>query len=133
MKRKLPRHAFESLAGFRYALRKFLRFSKDYLTSVSMTPEQYEALLALRAAPSPLTIGALSERLQVKHHSAISLVNKLEQRALIRRIRAEIDRRMVHLELTKQGETVIQQLAQAHHQRACELRDEIVAALRRLG
>jgi DNA-binding MarR family transcriptional regulator len=129
MKRKLSEQSFASLAEFRYALRKFLRFSKDYLASKDMTPEQYEALLALRAASGSLSIGALSERLQVKHHSAVSLVNKLEGRKLIRRIDAQTDRRVVHLKLSKEGDALIEELAQPHHQRLCELRDEIVRAL----
>jgi len=59
---------YHPLAGFRYALRKFLRFSKDYLADhARLTPEQYEALLALKAfAPKEgLLVGELSERLQV--------------------------------------------------------------------
>ena len=43
--------------------------------------EQYEALLALKAFAGPhgMNIRQLSERLQVKHHTAVSLVDKLER------------------------------------------------------
>jgi DNA-binding MarR family transcriptional regulator len=119
-----------ALADFRYALRKFLRFSKEYLASYSLTPEQYEVLLALRAAPEPLTIGSLSERLQVKHHTAISLVNKLAAHHLIHRVPSHADRRVVHLELSTIGQSLIEKLAAAHYPRVCQTRDEIVAALK---
>ena len=74
---------YEALAGFRYGMRKFLRFSKDELRRHGqLTPEQYEAMLALRAFGTArgLTVGQLSERLQVKHHTAVTLVNKLVER-----------------------------------------------------
>ncbi len=41
---------YHALASFRYALRKFLSFSKRALAlEADLTPEQYEALLALKA------------------------------------------------------------------------------------
>src|SRR5579864_8117 len=42
---------FESLAAFRYQLRRFLRFSKDLLRAEELTPDQYQALLAIRVSP----------------------------------------------------------------------------------
>ena len=56
---------YQPLAAFRYGLRKFLRFSKDFLASEDLTPEQYEALLALKAfsGKNGLLVGELSERL----------------------------------------------------------------------
>ncbi len=82
MPRLLPQD-YDALANFRYLLRKFLRFSKDFLkTNGDLTPEQYEALLAIKAFASigGLTISHLSERLQVKHHSAINIVDRLAER-----------------------------------------------------
>jgi len=60
---------YEALANFRYLLRKFLRFSKDFLNAKShLSPEQYEALLAIKvfASSGGLNISQLSERLQVR-------------------------------------------------------------------
>ncbi len=65
---------YQALANFRYLLRKFLRFSKDFLSAKShLSPEQYEALLAIKvfASSGGFSISQLSERLQVRHHSAI--------------------------------------------------------------
>ena len=84
---RLSHDEYVALAAFRHALRKLLRFSREYLISFDLTPEQYETLLALRAAPASTSIVVLSEQLQVKHHTAISLVNKLARRGLLRRRR----------------------------------------------
>jgi DNA-binding MarR family transcriptional regulator len=83
-------------------MRKFLSFSKHALAKADLTPEQYEAMLALKAFPGSagLTIGQLGERLQVKHHTAVSLVDKLEAGALVVRERGVEDRRHVYVRLT---------------------------------
>ena len=126
---------YQSLATFRYGLRKFLRFSKDYLINhARLTPEQYEALLALRAfAPKEgLLVGELSERLQVKHHTAVSLTDKLAQRRLVTRRRGAADRRKVYVQLTPAGSALIGRLAVSHRDVLRRLAPELVAALRKL-
>jgi DNA-binding MarR family transcriptional regulator len=123
---------FQSLAAFRYGLRKFLRFSKDYLADhARLTPEQYEALLALKAfAPKEgLLVGQLSERLQVKHHTAVSLTDKLAQRRLVTRKRGAIDRRKVYVQLTASGSALVSRLAVVHRDVLRKLAPELVAAL----
>src|ERR1043166_1069832 len=114
-----PRHQidYQSLASFRYGLRKFLRFSKDYLADhAQLTTEQYEALLALKAfAPKEgLLVGEVSERLQVKHHTAVSLTDKLAQRRLVTRKRGAQDRRKVYVQLTPSGSALISRVVVAH-------------------
>ena len=87
---------YEALAAFRYAMRKFLSFSRRALAEeAQLTTEQYEALLALKAfsGDTGLSIRDLSERLQVKHHSAVSLVDKLEGLHFVRRVQGTADRR----------------------------------------
>src|SRR5947209_17244653 len=101
---------YQSLATFRYQLRKFLRFSKDLLAvEAKLTPEQYEALLALKAFSHKqgLLLGELSERLQVKHHTAVSLTDKLVSRQLVTRTRGVTDRRHVYVKLTAAGSALV--------------------------
>jgi len=95
MKAELLPDDYEALANFRYAMRKFLSFSKRALAAeAKLTPEQYEALLALKvfSGQNAMTIGELSERIQVKHHTAVSLVDRLERQQLVRREAGEIGR-----------------------------------------
>jgi DNA-binding MarR family transcriptional regulator len=126
---------YEALADFRYAMRKFLSFSKRALAAeAELTPEQYEALLALKAfsGSTGVTIGQLSERLQVKHHSAVSLVDKLETRGLVRREQGVEDRRHVYVRLTSAGSRILAQVA-VLHRRELRLRSpEMIEALLRL-
>src|SRR2546421_1742 len=91
MKKSLQAKDYDALGAFRYAMRKFLRFSKKVLAArANLTPEQYEALLAIKSSSGAdaVTVGEISERLQVKHHTAVSLLDKLEAQKLATRKRA---------------------------------------------
>ena len=126
---------YEALAEFRYLLRKFLRFSKDFLSATAgLNSEQYEALLAIRAfaAPAGLTISQLSERLQVKHHSAVNIVDRLVERKLVTREAGETDRRRRHVQLTAKGEKLIEELAIAHRKEIRLRSADMIKALERL-
>jgi len=125
---------YGALAELRYLGRKFLRFSKDFLRAkAGLNPEQYEALLAIKAFPGKsLTISQLSERLQVKHHSAVNIVDRLVERKLIRRHAGQLDRRERHLELTAKGEQLIDELAAVHHTELRRRSEEMIKALQRL-
>jgi DNA-binding MarR family transcriptional regulator len=126
---------YEALAAFRYAMRKFLTFSKRTLASdASLTAEQYEALLALKAfgGPTGLTLTDLSERLQIRPHSAVSLVDKLEAVHLVRRQPAVRDRRRVFVRLTAEGARVLAKVALLHRHEMRLRSPEMIEALQRL-
>src|SRR6266436_553556 len=123
---------YEALANFRYLLRKFLRFSKDFLrANGNLSPEQYEASLAIRAFTSigGLTISQLSERLQIKHHSAVNIVDRLVERKLVTRAAGKTDRRRRHVQLTTKGEKTIEDLAAVHWKELRGRSAEMIEAL----
>jgi DNA-binding MarR family transcriptional regulator len=126
---------FETLASFRHQIRKFLRFSKDLLCSEDLTPDQYQALLAIRAfsARSKLSIRDLAEQLQVRHHSTVGIVDQLVLRNAIVREVAPNDRRKILLTLTEKGEEMIQRLAPPHSAELARLSPEIIETLQRLN
>ena len=126
---------YEALAELRYLGRKFLRFSKDFLRAkAGLSPEQYEALLAMKASSSAngLTISELSERLQVRHHSTVNIVDRLVESKLITREAGETDRRQRHVQLTAKGEKLIEDLASVLHKELRNRSEEMIQALERL-
>jgi len=126
---------YQALAEFRYLLRKFLRFSKDFLrTTAGLNPEQYEALLAIKRfdALVGLTISQLSERLQIKHHSAVNIVDRLAERKLVTRAAGETDRRQRHVQLTSKGEKLIDELAIVHRNEMRLRSADMIKVLERL-
>ncbi len=108
----------EALASFRHSLRQFLRFSEEAAQSVGLTPHQHQALLAIRGFPGRqrITIGELAERLQIKHNSAVELVNRLAEENLVVRESSEKDHRQVYVTLTERGSNLLEQLAATHKQ-----------------
>jgi DNA-binding MarR family transcriptional regulator len=123
------------MASFRYALRKFLRFSRGLVSvKAGLTPEQYEALLALKAFSTDdgLTVSQLSERVQVKHHTAVSLTDKLAVRKLVTKRRGHADRRHVYVKLTALGERLAAALATAHRRELRNRAAEMIQLLTKL-
>lgn len=104
---------YETLADLRYHIRRFLRVREEAARAVGVEPQQYVVLLQVKGLERrrPTTIGALAERLQIRHHATVQLVDRLAERGLVRRRRAELDRRGVVVELTSRGEAVLRKLA----------------------
>jgi DNA-binding MarR family transcriptional regulator len=117
-KKKITKEHYEMLAEFRYALRRFLRFSEDAAHAAGLTRQQHQAMLAIKGFPgaNPINIGQLAERLQVRHHSAVGRVDRLVAEKLVRRSQNKSDRRLVNLVLTPLGGTVLEKLSAAHHE-----------------
>jgi DNA-binding MarR family transcriptional regulator len=122
---------FRDLAEFRYRIRIFLIGSEEAARKAGLEPQQYALMLALRGLPVGLepSIRELAERLQLRHHSVVELVDRLERRQFLRRERSRSDRRQVILHLTSRGERILTRLAK---QRISELRTAAPALVRAL-
>lgn len=112
----LAQDDYEWLAEFRYLLRRFLVFSEDAAEQSGLTPQQHQALLAVRGhrGPQPLTTGALAERLAIRPHSVVGLIDRLAAKGLIHRSMASTDRRQVLIELTPEAKTLLRGLSVVH-------------------
>lgn len=112
----LPKSSYEALADFRYALRCFFTFSEAAVGRVGLTPQQHQALLAVKGNREGDTLGMkeLSSRLFIRHHTAVELVDRLETRALVQRVRDPSDGRRVKIRLTPKAERLLQSLSVAH-------------------
>ena len=91
----LSKKDFETLADFRYQLRRFLRFSEEVTRSHGVTPLQYLLLLNIKGFPGRewATAGELAERLQAKHHGIVALITRCEKMGFVGRNVSPEDRR----------------------------------------
>jgi len=112
----LTKSHYELLAALRRSLRLFQRFSRDAARAAGLTAQQHQALLAIKGAPGRdyASVGELAESLQLRHHSAVGLVDRLCKRQLARRTPSAADRRRVEVRLTPRGEACIERLSEAH-------------------
>ena len=131
---KISSSDYRALAAFRYEIRKFLAFSEQAARDAGIEPQQHQLLLAVRGLPEGTrpTIGAIAERLCVKHHTAVALVDKLEGSGLIVRERSTEDRREVLLRLTPDGDAVLRTLSSLHRQQLQSAGPEVIRALRNI-
>ena len=104
---------YRGLGEFRYQIRRFLRFSEQVAREAGIEPQQHQLLLAIKGLPEGMTasISILAERLQIQHHSAVELVDRLVERGLVERRRDEDDLRRVLVKLTLEGEDVLRKLS----------------------
>src|SRR5580693_10290563 len=132
--KRLTLSDYQALAEFRYQIRKFLHFSEQAVQAAGLERGQYQLMLAIKGIPEGVRprIRELANRMQVQHHSAVELVNRLEAGGFVRRERAQDDRREVLLALTAKGEKVLAELALHHHDELRSAASSLVAALRRL-
>ena len=91
--------------GLRRIVKALHAYSQEVLAAYALTGPQLWALKTLRQG-GPLTVGQLATSLAV-HQSSISiLLDRLEKRGLVRRVRERPDRRVVRVVLTKRGTAV---------------------------
>jgi DNA-binding MarR family transcriptional regulator len=125
---------YQSLANFRYELRKFDRYSEAAAREAGLTPRQHQALLAIRAGPeASLHVGDVAERLLLRPHSASELVDRMEAQGLVRREADAQDRRQVTLHLTERSETLLEQLSRSHRTELRRMRPLLQELLARLS
>jgi DNA-binding MarR family transcriptional regulator len=113
---ELSDQEYRALADFRRALRSFLRFSEEAARAEGLAPHQHQLLLAIRGwghdtAPS---ISDMAEALQLRHHSAVELVQRAERAGLVRLRRDPNDKRRQLLELTVKGHRKLAKLSVLH-------------------
>jgi DNA-binding MarR family transcriptional regulator len=104
---------YRALAELRYRIRHFLREGDTVARDAGLEPQQYLLLLTLRGLPEgeEATIRTLAERLALKHHSAVELIDRLEAHGYVRRTRGREDRRRVLVSLLPRGERLLEQVA----------------------
>ncbi|TGX40164.1 MarR family transcriptional regulator [Sphingomonas naasensis] len=124
---------YAALSDFRHALRCFLLFSEEHAAEHGLTPQQHQALLAIRGAPdAQVTIGFIAERLVIKPHSASGLVDRLRALGLVTRVTAAQDRRQALIALTPLSRALLARLSATHQEELRRLRPMFTALLTRL-
>jgi len=113
-----------NLARFRYALRKFQCFSEQIARRAGLTPQQHQLLVGVAGFTDEgsITISEVAEYLQVRHHSAVGLIDRAEAAGLVRREVNPDDQREVHVSLTADGSRKLRMLTALHRKELSGLR-----------
>jgi len=113
------------LAQFRYALRKFLRFSENAARKCGVTPQQHQLMLGVAGFTGrrSATVSELAEFLQERPHSVVGLIERAAQHGLVRRMQDETDRRVVNVSVTASGNLLLSRLTRLHEEEARRIQD----------
>jgi DNA-binding MarR family transcriptional regulator len=122
---------YQTLADFRHSLRRFLRFSEEEARAAGIETQQYQFMLAIKGLPEGTkpTIGELARRMLVQHHSAVGMVDRLEENGLVERVGDPDDRRVMLLRLTPIGEQMLRRLYETHARELRALAPELIRTL----
>jgi len=139
MTREITAEDDRALAELRYRIRHFLRDGDAVARAAGLEPQQYQLLLMIRGLPQgeEATIRTLAERLALRHHSAVGLIDRLEARGFVHRNRGRDDRRQVLVSLLPRGERILEKVARRRidelHSYGRELASAIEKLLQRAG
>jgi DNA-binding MarR family transcriptional regulator len=95
----------EIVQGLRRIVKALHTYSQDVRNAYGLTGPQLWALKTLQR-DGRLSTGRLAAALAVHQSSASILLDRLDKRGLVRRIRGRLDHRFVDVELTKRGAAV---------------------------
>jgi len=123
--RPLTKQEFEALARFRFGIRQYLRFSEETVRRHGVTPQQYQLMLALKGFPGRdwAVVRELAERLQLRHHSVVELIDRAQAQGLVERTADPDDARAVRIVLTGEGERVLGRLSALHRDQLRRMRE----------
>ncbi len=134
MSAEITTEEYRALAELRYRIRHFLHEGDDVARAAGLEPQQYLFLLTVRGLPegTEATIRALAERLALKHHSAVELIDRLEANGYVRRTRGRDDRRRVLVSLLPRGERMLEDVARHRINELRSFGQQLVCAIDQL-
>ena len=133
--RRVGKAEYEALAAFRHALRRFAAFSADAAREAGLTPQQHQALLAIKGAPGreTLAVGEIAAHLLIRPNSAVELVNRLAELGYVTREADPVDSRRVQVMLTARAEAALSDLSAAHLRELAAIRPLLLDLLQQIG
>jgi DNA-binding MarR family transcriptional regulator len=90
----------------RHIIQEMSKYSKYVLENYKITVPQLICLQEVYQH-GPISIGALTKIVFLNNSTVTGIIDRLEKREFVRRVRISQDRRQVHLEITEQGITFL--------------------------
>jgi DNA-binding MarR family transcriptional regulator len=128
------RAKLQSLAEFRFQMRKFLSFSEIASERCGIHAQQYQLMQVIAAMPDgqQASITYLAERMILRHNSTVELVDRAERAGLVKRESDPTDMRRSLVNLTPEGDQILQRLVAEHIRELAPRCEQLIEALRDL-
>jgi len=93
----------KAFINLKYTANWLSSMENEYFKPFGISPQQYNILRILRGAGQKMKVQIVKERMVERAPNATRLMDKLCEKDLISRKRCEEDRRVVYVEITKDG------------------------------
>jgi DNA-binding MarR family transcriptional regulator len=125
---------YAALAELRHQIRRFLTFSEGQARAAGIEPQQHQLLLAIKGLPPAMrpTISVLAERMLLRHHTVVGLVDRLVAAKLAVRTHNTEDRREILVHIAQRGERQLRALSLAHESELTTTGPALVRAMERV-
>lgn len=90
------------------------KLGSAFFSQFGITGAQYNLLIVLKLQARSLTQVEIGERLIASRANVTALVDRLEKKNYVRRVKVEKDRRIYHVELTPQGRDALEKSETAY-------------------
>lgn len=103
IKAKFKSEHHKAIVNIRYTSNWIGAYHNKQLAEYDLSLPQFNILRILRGANEPLSIKIVKQRMLEKSPNTTRLIDKLISKDLVERSRCNDDRRVVHIEITKKG------------------------------
>ncbi|GGZ68742.1 MarR family winged helix-turn-helix transcriptional regulator [Algibacter mikhailovii] len=100
---KFASNKVKALLNIIYTANWISSIQNEFFKPYGISPQQFNILRILRGAEEPLKVQTIKERMIERAPNATRLMDKLCDKRYINRLPCPEDRRVVHIEITKQG------------------------------
>ena len=100
---KFPNNKVKALINLKYTTNWLCSKENDFFKPYGISPQQFNILRILRGAKKAIKVQVIKDRMIERAPNATRLMDKLNDKKLIERIRCEHDRRVVYINISKQG------------------------------
>jgi MarR family transcriptional regulator, 2-MHQ and catechol-resistance regulon repressor len=107
---KFPNQKVKALINIKYTANWLYSKESDYFKTFGISPQQFNILRILRGAEEAIKVQTIKERMIERAPNATRLMDKLCDKNLIERVRCEHDRRVVYINISKQGLTLLSEI-----------------------
>lgn len=107
---KFKNNKVKALINIKYTANWLLSKEIDYFKPFGISPQQYNILRILRGAGEPTKVQVIKARMIERAPNATRLMDKLCDKNLIDRTRCDHDRRVVFIDISKKGLTLLNEI-----------------------
>ena len=111
IKSKFPNNKVKALLNIVYTANWINSQQNAFFKDFGISPQQFNILRILRGAGKPLKVQTIKERMIERAPNATRLMDKLCSKELIERIACPEDRRVVHINITNGGLSLLDDIS----------------------